>query len=285
MIVKRHTREEMMAKMRKKIKEGKPIFVAACGTGLVAKCLEKAGADFIVTFSGAVLRNDGWGTAAQWFPILDSNRQVMENTERDILPVLRGDAGVLACVMGNDPLRDITLVLEHLKRIGVIAISHVGPSIGYYDKGSTVHKALVQAGITLEHEIEMLKLAKEMGLITFGMPFDLEDAELIMKGAMPDAFCFHAGTTKGGLAGFDTPYTIEETAKRTEEANRIALKLKPDVILLAHGAALETPEEGQYILDHTSCHGLWTGSATERIPIERAILEAAGKFANLKLKK
>ena len=285
MIVKRHTREEMMGKMRKKIQAGKPIFVAACGTGLVAKCLEKAGADFIVTFSGAVLRNDGWGTAAQWFPILDSNKQVMENTGRDIMPVLKGDAGVLACVMANDPLRDITLVLDHLKKIGVIAISHVGPSIGYYDKGSTVYRALVQAGITLDHEIEMLKLAKEMGFITFGMPFDLEDAEKIMKGAMPDAFCFHAGTTKGGLAGFDTPYTVEETAQRTEEANKIALKIKPDVLLLAHGAALETPEEGQYILEHTSCHGLWTGSATERIPIEKAILEAAGMFANLRLRK
>jgi predicted TIM-barrel enzyme len=285
MIVKRHTKDEMMGKMRRKVASGKPIFVAACGNGLVAKCLEKAGADLIVTFSGAVLRNDGWGTAAQWFPILDSNKQVMENTERDIMPAIKGDAGVLACVMANDPLRDVTLVLEHLKKIGVIAISHVGPSIGYYDKGSTVYKALVSAGITLEHEIEMLALAKEMGFITCGMPFDLEDAEKIMKGALPDAFCFHAGTTKGGLAGFDTPYTIEETAARTEEANRLAAKIKPDVLLLAHGAALETPEEGQYVLDHTSCHGLWTGSAAERIPIERAVMETAGKFANLKLKK
>ncbi len=148
-----------------------------------------------------------------------------------------------------------------------------------------MYQVLTQAGITLESEIEMLKLAKEMGFITFGMPFDLEDAEKIMKGSMPDAFCFHAGTTKGGLMGFDTPYTIEDTAKRTEEANKIAQKIKPDVMLLAHGAALETPEDGQYILDHTSCHGIWTGSATERIPIERAILETAGQFANLKLKR
>ncbi len=285
MIVKRHTRDEVLRKVRKKIKESRPIFAAACGTGLVAKCLEKAGADFIVTFSGAILRNNGWGTMMQWYPILDSNAQVIVNTERDILPVLKGEAVVLTCVQANDPLRDITLVLEHLKKIGVVAISHVGPSIGYYEKDSLMYKALTKAGVTLENEIEMLKLAKEMGFITFGMPFDLEDAEKIMKGALPDGFCFHAGTTKGGLVGADTPYTIEETAQRTEEANQIALKIKPDVILLAHGAALETPEEGQYILDHTSCHGVWTGSATERIPIERAILETAGKFANLKLRR
>ena len=285
MIVKRHTREEMFSKMRGKIKSNEAIFVAACGTGLVAKLLEKAGADFIVTFSGARLRNNGWGTMSQWWPILDSNQQVMDNTSQDIITSIKGQAGILTCVQANDPLRDMYMVLDYLKRVGVIAISHVGPSIGYYEKDSLMYKVLNQAGITLDNEIEMLKLAKEMGFITFGMPFDLEDAEKIMKEAKPDGFCFHAGTTKGGLMGFDTPYTIEETAQRTEEANKIALQIKPDVILLAHGAALETPEDGQYMLDHTSCHGIWTGSATERIPIEKAILESAGQFAKLKLNK
>ena len=284
MIVKRQTKEEVLDKLWKKVDSNKPIFVAACGTGLVAKLLEKAGADFIVTFSGARLRNNGWGTMSQWWPILDSNQQVMDNTAHDIITSIKGQAAILTCVQANDPLRDMYMVLDYLKRVGVIGISHVGPSIGYYEKDSLMYKVLNQAGISLDNEIEMLELAKEMGFITFGMPFDLEDAEKIMKQAMPDAFCFHAGTTKGGLMGFDTPYTIEETAERTEEANKIALKIKPDVLLLAHGAALETPEDGQFVLDHTSCHGIWTGSATERIPIERAILETAGQFANLKTK-
>jgi len=285
MIVKRNTKEEIMKKMCDKIEKGKPIFVAACGTGLVAKCLEMAGADFIVTFSGARLRNNGWGTMSQWWPILDSNAQVLENTEKDIITSIKGDAAILTCVQANDPLRDMRTFLEKLKAIGVVAISHVGPSIGYYEKDSLMYDVLTKAGITLENEIAMLKLAKEMGFITFGMPFDVEDAEKIMKGAMCDAFCFHAGTTKGGLMGYDTPYTIEDTARRIEEANEVARKINPDVILVGHGAALETPEDGQYILDHTSCQGVWTGSATERIPIEKAILDVAGKFANMKLKK
>lgn len=285
MIVKRFTKEEVLAKLRKKIEANKPVFVAACGNGLVAKCLEKAGADFVIAFSGGRLRSNGWGTMSQWWPILDSNAQAMDNASRDIITSLKGQAVVLAEVQANDPLRDMYMVLDFYKRIGVVGISHVGPSIGYFEKDSLMYDVLTQAGITLESEIEMLKLAKDMGFITFGMPFDLEDAERIMKEAKPDAFCFHAGTTKGGLMGYNTPFTIEETAQRTEEANKIALKIKPDVILLAHGAALETPKEGQYILDHTSCHGVWTGSATERIPIERAVLETAGQFANLNLNK
>lgn len=283
MIVKRFTKEEVLAKLRKKIKDGKPIFVASAYNGLNAKCLEKAGADFVISFSGGRLRGNGWGTMSQWWPILDSNGQAMDNAAHDIITSLKGQAVVMAEVQANDPLRDMYMILDYYKRVGVGAISHVGPSIGYYEKDSLMYDVLTQAGISLDNEIQMLKLAKDMGFITFGMPFDLEDAEKIMKGAQCDAFCFHAGTTKGGLVGYKTPYTIEETAQRTEEANKVALKIKPDVILLAHGAALETPKEGQYILDHTSCHGVWTGSATERIPIERAILDTAGQFANLKL--
>ena len=46
---------------------------------------------------------------------------------------------------------------------------------------------------------------------------------------------------------------------------------------------METPTDAQFMLDHTSGHGVWTGSSTERIPIERAVTEAASQFANLKM--
>ena len=70
--------------------------------------------------------------------------------------------------------------------------------------------------------------------------------------------------------------------ERTEGVNQKLEKLKPDLILVAHGAAMETPEEAQFMLDHTSCEGIWTGSSTERLPIERAVSEEARKFAALR---
>jgi predicted TIM-barrel enzyme len=48
---------------------------------------------------------------------------------------------------------------------------------------------------------------------------------------------------------------------------------------------METPEDAQYILDHTSCDGFWTGSSTERLPIERAVTETAKQFAALRFPK
>jgi predicted TIM-barrel enzyme len=48
---------------------------------------------------------------------------------------------------------------------------------------------------------------------------------------------------------------------------------------------METPDDAQYMLDHTSGHGFWTGSSTERLPIERAVTEAANEFTALKFSK
>lgn len=281
MIVRRTSRAEILAKLQRKIQVRKPIFIASAGSGLVASLLEKAGADCVNTFSGARLRGNGMGTMSMLWPILDSNKQTLDYTEEDIMPAIAGDAFICACINANDPLKDMTTVLSRLKAMGVFAVSNIGPSISYYDKDSNIYRVLTNSGITFEHEIQMLKLAKEMDMVSVALAFDLEDSLQMVEEAEPDVFCFHAGTTKGGLKGYDSGETIQETAKRTEEVYQQVLNIKEDLILIGHGSAMETPEDGQYMLNHTSGHGIWTGSSTERIPIERAVLETASQFANL----
>jgi len=282
MIVPRTSRTEILAKLRKKIEKKIPVFIASAGSGLVASLLEKAGADCVNTFSGARLRANGMGTMSMMWPILDSNKQTIDYTREDIMPAITGDAFICACINANDPLKDMRVVLDDLKRIGVFSVSNIGPSISYVDKDSEIYRVLTKSGITLDHEIEMLALAKEMDMVSVGLAFDEEDSIKMVEESQPDIFCFHAGTTKGGLKGYDSGETIEETAARTEEVYQELRKIKPDVILIAHGAALENPVDGQYILDHTSCDGIWTGSSTERIPIEKAVLSTAKEFAGLR---
>ena len=285
MIVPRTTRDAILRKLRAKQAAREPIFIASAGSGLVAKLLERAGVDCINTFSGARLRANGMGTMSMMWPILDSNAQTLAYTEQDILPALKGDAFVCACLNANDPLKDMRTVLERLKAMGVLSVSNIGPSIGYVDKDSTLYQVLVKSGITFDHEIEMLALAREMGMVTIALGFDLEDSLKLVERARPDVFCFHAGTTKGGLTGYDSGETIAGTARRTEAVYTQVRAIHPDVILVGHGAAMETPADAQYLLDHTSGHGFWTGSSTERLPIERAVLAAAQEFASLKFTK
>jgi predicted TIM-barrel enzyme len=284
MIVPRTTRAEILGKLRAKQEARTPIFIASAGSGLVAKLLEKAGVDCINTFSGARLRANGMGTMSMMWPILDSNQQTLDYTEQDIMPAITGDAFVCACINANDPLRDMRTVLTRLQSMGVMSVSNIGPSISYVDKDSNLYQVLRKSGITFEHEVEMLALAKEMAMVTVALAFDMEDSLHVVEQARPDIFCFHAGTTRGGLVGYDSGETIADTARRSEEVYAAVREIAPETILVGHGAAMETPEDAQYMLDHTSGHGFWTGSSTERLPIERAVLGAAREFADLKFK-
>jgi len=282
MITKRISTKKILEKLHAKVAARKPIMIASAGSGLVARLLEDAGVDCINTFSGARLRANGMGTMAMMWPILDSNLQTLNYTREDIVPALNGEAFVCACLNANDPLKDMAMVLDDCRRMGVNAVSNIGPSISYVDKDSEIFKVLSSAGITLQNEIDMLRFAKEeMDMVTVGLAFTPEDALDICRQAKPHIFCYHAGTTKGGRSGYDNGSTIEQTAADTEAVYQAVLDVHPEVILVGHGAAMENPTDAQYMLDHTSGHGFWTGSSTERLPIERAVSTAAKAFSEL----
>jgi len=115
-------------------------------------------------------------------------------------------------------------------------------------------------------------------MLTIGYAFNEEDAERLMQEAAPDIFIFHAGITRGGTTGYAAGRSLEEMAKRSQTHYDIAKKINPDVLLLAHGAALVNPEDAQYMLDHTDCHGIQLGSSIERMAIERPLEERAATF-------
>ena len=280
MITKRVDPVEFLSRLRGKVEARDPIMVASAGSGLVAQILEEQGVDIVNTFSGARLRANGMGTMSMLWPILDSNEQTLRYTREDIMPAMKGKASVCACLNANDPLKDMRMVLEDCLRMGVTSVSNIGPSVSYVD--GEIKKVLTSTGVTLENEIEMLNLAKEMGLVSVGLAFTVEDSLQIVKDARPHVFCYHAGTTKGGRTGYEDGRTIADTARETDAVYEQIRAIDPDVILLGHGAAMETPEDAQFMLDNTSGDGFWTGSSTERLPIERAVTEAAASFTSLK---
>ena len=51
-------------------------------------------------------------------------------------------------------------------------------------------------------EIDLLRLGREMDMVTIGLAFDERTAFAWLGGAAR-YLCFHAGTTKGGLRGYD----------------------------------------------------------------------------------
>ena len=181
-ITPRLTTPQILARLRKKVDERHPIMISSAGNGLVARLQEKAGSDCINTFSGARLRANGMGTMSMMWPILDSNRQTLDYTREDIMTALSGDAFVCACLNANDPLKDMRMVLQECKDMGVQSVSNIGPSISYVDHDSEIFKVMTSAGITLQHEIDMLRLAREeMDMVTIGLAFTLEDSIAICE--------------------------------------------------------------------------------------------------------
>jgi predicted TIM-barrel enzyme len=274
------TREQVLSRLRNETAEGRALFMASCGSGIVAKFLEQAGCDMAGVYNAVKLRSYGAGSMMGMWPVSDANGLMFEYASREIMPVVQ-DMPIMAGVNANDPTRVIPDFLKQVKDIGIIGVNNF-PTVGLID--GNFRNVLEQTGITYDNEIAMLKTAKNMGMVSVAYAFNESETERIVEGASPDVFIFHAGTTIGGSIGYNHPDTVQDTAQRTQRMYDIARSIKKDIILLTHGAALSDPASGQKILELTDGHGLQTGSATERIPLEDAVLRVASSFKNLNMK-
>jgi predicted TIM-barrel enzyme len=182
---------------------------------------------------------------------------------------------VIAGVAGVDPLRDMRIYLEDLKHIGYSGI-HNFPTVAWFD--GEFRRTLEETGLGYEHELKMINVAHDLDLLSIGYAFNMEDAKRLFAEAAPDIYIFHAGITRGGSTGYGKGRSIEQMAELSQQHYDFARSQKPDVILLAHGAALSGPETAQYMVTHTDCHGVQLGSAIERMAVEEPLEERAAAF-------
>jgi predicted TIM-barrel enzyme len=273
-MAKRYTRAEFVARLRAEIARGKPILMTGAGNGIAAKFIERGGVDILGVYNTGYFRMQGYGSLAGMLPMADANQMVYDLGRREVLPQVK-EAPVIAGVNGVDVLRDMRLFLEDCKRIGFSGV-HNFPTVAWFD--GEFRRTLEQTGLGYAHEITMLNIARELDMLTIAYAFNAEDTERIMAEAQPDIFIFHAGITRGGTTGYETGSSIEDMADRSQHHFEIARRIKPDVILLAHGAALADPEDAQYVIDHTDADGVQLGSGVERIAIEKPLEARAAQF-------
>ena len=275
---RRYSRREFLDRLRAEIGRGRPLVMTGAGSGICAKFIERGGVDVLGVYNTGYFRMQGYGSLAGMLPIADANEVVYQAARREVLPQVK-EVPVVAGVNGVDPLRDLRLFLEDLKKIGVSGV-HNFPTVGWFD--GEFRRTLEATGLGFQHELEMLKTARELDLLTVGYALNEEDTDRLMRGAAPDVYIFHAGITHGGTTGYAGGPALEETARRSQRHFEQARRLKPDVILLAHGAALAEPEDAQYVLDHSDCHGVQLGSGIERLAVERPLEERAAAFKRVR---
>ncbi len=273
-MARRYSRQEFLDRLWAEIKRGNPLVMTGAGNGIAAKFIERGGVDILGVYNTGYFRMQGYGSLAGMLPMADANDMVYQIGRREVLPQV-AEVPVVAGLNGVDVLRDMRLFLEDIRHIGFSGV-HNFPTVAWFD--GEFRRTLEETGLGYQMEIDMLNIAHDLDLLAIGYAFNEEDTERLIKEAAPDIFIFHAGITRGGSTGYASGRSMEEMVERSQANFEIAKKIKPDLVLLAHGAALSNPEDAQYAIDHTDCHGVQLGSSIERMAVEVPLQERAAAF-------
>jgi predicted TIM-barrel enzyme len=267
------TREQCLQRLRAQIAAGKPIIGGGAGTGISAKCAEAGGIDLIIIYNSGRFRMAGRGSMSGLMPYGDANQIVMDMA-REVLPIVR-QTPVLAGVCGTDPFRIMKLFLLEIQAAGFSGVQNF-PTVGLID--GSFRQGLEETGMGFDLEVEMIREAHALGLLTCPYVFN-EDEARAMASAGADVLIPHMGLTTKGAIGAKTALTLEQAAPRVQALHDAAAAVNPDIIVLCHGGPISEPEDAQYILNHTKgVLGFFGASSIERLPTETAITACVRKF-------
>lgn len=87
---------------------------------------------------------------------------------------------VLAGVCASDPFRSIPRFLAQLASLGFVGVQNF-PTVGLIDAGSVFRANLEETGMGYECEVEMVRQAKKIGLLTVPYVFNVDEAERMAK--------------------------------------------------------------------------------------------------------
>ena len=271
------TRSDILARLRRKIADGKPIVGGGAGTGLSAKAEEAGGIDLIVIYNSGRYRMAGRGSLAGLLAYGNANDIVVEMA-REVLPVVK-HTPVLAGVNGTDPFMIPDKFLEELKALGFAGIQNF-PTVGLID--GTFRANLEETGMSYALEVELIERAARKDMLTTPYVFSAEEA-VAMTRAGADIIVCHLGLTTGGSIGAETALTLDDCIERIGEWSAAALGVRDDVIVLCHGGPISMPADAEYVLGRTrTCHGFYGASSMERLPTEVAIADQVRSFVGLK---
>ena len=271
-------RTEILTRLRERVGRGVPIVGAGAGTGLSGKCAEAGGADLIVIYNSGRFRMAGHGSLSGLMPYGDANAIVMEMAG-EVLPVVRSTP-VLAGVCGTDPFRLMPVFLQEVRRVGFAGVQNF-PTVGLID--GLFRQNLEETGMSYAREVEMIRLAREMELLTTPYVFNEADA-VAMAEAGADVLVAHMGLTTKGLIGAKTARTLDDCVAEIQRIHDAARSVRDDVLVICHGGPISEPADAQYVLERTrGIVGFYGASSMERLPTETAIISQVQSFTRLKL--
>ena len=270
-------RKKILDAFRDMIRRKVPIIGGGAGTGLSAKGEEAGGIDLIVIYNSGRYRMAGRGSAAGLLAYGNAN-EIVKEMAREVLPVVR-HTPVLAGVNGTDPFVLMPQFLAELKAIGFSGVQNF-PTVGLFD--GTMRMAFEETGMGYGLEVEMIRQARDLDLLTTPYVFNPDEAAAMTK-AGADIIVAHMGVTVGGAIGAASAKSIDQCVKEIDAIAKAARSVRKSVIILCHGGPIAQPEDAAYVLGHAAvCHGFYGASSMERLPVETALIEQTRKFKQIR---
>ena len=152
-------------------------------------------------------------------------------------------------------------------------------------------------------EVELIKLARSMDMLTTPYVFNEEEARAMVR-AGADVVVAHMGLTISGGIGGKSGKGLEECVRLVQGIRDAAVsergKMKKEeeggkegegegegegeVLVLCHGGPIASPEDAQFVLSWTrGVHGFYGASSMERLPVEKAVEENARRFKEVRI--
>ncbi len=267
------TRTEILTKFRGMIERREPIVGGGAGTGLSAKWEEAGGIDLIVIYNSGRYRMAGRGSLAGLLAYGNANEIVVDMAS-EVLPVVR-HTPVLAGVNGTDPFYQPDVFLADLMRIGFAGVQNF-PTVGLID--GVFRQNLEETGMGYGLEVDMIRVARELDLLTTPYVFSEADA-IAMTEAGADIVVCHMGLTTGGSIGAETALTLDDCVERVASWAAAARTVRDDVIVLCHGGPIAMPDDATYVLQRAEgVNGFYGASSMERLPTEQALKSQTEAF-------
>ncbi len=272
----RFTRRQILDRFRGMITRREPIIGGGAGTGLSAKCEEAGGIDLIVIYNSGRYRMAGRGSLAGLMAYGNAN-EIVVDMAKEVLPVVK-NTPVLAGVNGTDPFMLTEHFLRHLGELGFSGVQNF-PTVGLID--GVFRQNLEETGMGYSLEVDMIRKAHELDLLTTPYVFSEENA-IDMAKAGADVIVCHLGLTTGGAIGASTALTLKDCVPRINAWAEAALRVNRNAIVLFHGGPIATPDDAKFILRECGdCHGFYGASSMERLPTEKALTETTRQFKQI----
>lgn len=269
-------RKDILDKFRREVAGGRILVGVGAGTGITAKSSEAGGADMLIIYNSGRYRMAGRGSLAGLLSYGDAN-QIVVDMGAEVLPVVK-HTPVLAGVCGTDPFRLMNVFLNQLKEMGFAGVQNF-PTVGLID--GVFRQNLEETDMGYGLEVEMIRKAHELDLLTTPYVFDTDQARAMTK-AGADILVAHMGLTTKGSIGAKTALTLNDCVTRVQAIADAGHEINPNIMVICHGGPIAEPEDAKYIIENTTgVDGFFGASSIERFAAEVGIKKQTEAFKKI----